>query len=77
MSTHIDHLIQTIKTQGTLLSHQHPDATLEVGQFMCSTFIPEKKLLIKGECDKPNSLKRQALLVFWDLDSGKVKGGSQ
>lgn len=72
----IHNLVQSIKTNGTLLSHQLTDPSLGVKHYRCSIFIPKKKLLIKGEFENPKSEERRALLVFFEPLTGKVKGGS-
>ena len=56
-----------IETQDRPVTYQLPDPSLKVTHFHCSTFIQGKKLLIKGECDKPSFQERNALLVFFDV----------
>lgn len=77
MTTNINNIIETVQTRGTTLSHQLPDHKLGARHFRSSTFIRNQKLLIKGEYENPNSTQRNALLVFFDLSSGKVKGADR
>ena len=74
MIRHVDDLIRTIQTEGTLLTHEDTHADLRVSEYFCSAFIPEKNLLVKGEYDNPHSESRKAVLVFLDPTSNKVKG---
>ena len=73
MTRNTDQLFKTIQTNGKLLTHN--DNQTGVTQTHCSTFIKEKGLLVRGECDNPKSSERNAMVLVCDPETGQVKGG--
>lgn len=73
MEENIDDLIKPVIKNGKLVTHEMIDSNLKVKNFKCSTYIEKEKILVKGQYKSFNR-SRGALLVFFDLKSGKVKG---
>ena len=74
MSQDINALIKPVKRNGIVVTHKVTNRNLRVFDFQCSTYIEKHKILVKGEYY--NICSRNALLVFFDLLSGTVKGES-
>lgn len=75
MSQDINHLIKPVIYNGKIVNHKVTDGSLRVSGFNCSTYIQKERVLVKGECYNMN-YSRNKLLVFFDLGTGKVKGGT-
>ena len=73
MTTTIKDLIKTVQEKGKLLTHQQ-DQTTGVSQYACSCFVERENVLVKGECRNPKKKERKALLIFLDLETGKLRG---
>ena len=75
MSEDINDLFKPVMSNGEVVNHELADYSLRVIDFRSSTFIQKEKVLVKGQFyNKKKS--RNALLVFFDLGTGKVKGGT-
>ena len=75
MNPNIHDLVEPIKIEGQPITHKAPDHKPQINAFSCSTYIKSEKTLVKGERDNQTET-RGALLVFFDPDSGEVKGTS-
>ena len=74
MTENIKDLIKPVVKNIELINHKITDQSFESLKYHCSTFIEKEKILVKGQCyNRENS--RRALLVFFDLQTGKVLGG--
>ena len=60
-------------SEGENVTHKVYEPYLDVDHFRCSTYIEKQEVLVKGEYKNCNET-RGALLVFFDLLTGKVKG---
>ena len=74
MSQDINHLIKPVMKNGEVVNHKVSDCRRRVLEFQCSTYIEKENILVKGEYN--NICSRNALLVFFDLRTGTVKGES-
>lgn len=70
----ITDLVTKIQKNGTTLTHRDFTTDTGVREFHCSAFYRKKSLLLKGECSKPVSQDRNALIVLIDIESGRVVG---
>lgn len=76
MTTTINHLIKTLKPKGKLLTHRQ-DQSADVSQYYCSCYVGNENLLVKGETRNPRQKERNALLMFFDLKTQKLRGESR
>ena len=70
----INALIKPVKSKGELANQKVTDPGLKLFGFYCSTYNQRHNILVKGEYFNEDD-SRNALLVFFDLRTGKVKGG--
>ena len=75
MSYEIDLLVKSMMTNGNFPYYEEMYFHLELNSFFCSTFIEKEKFLVKGECEVSN-VSRKALLVFLDVETNRVEGGT-
>ena len=73
MTTTINQLIETIHDKWRILNHQQ-DSSTGLNQYYCSCFVKDHNLLVKGEVHNPKKSERNALIVFIDAETNKVKG---
>ena len=73
MSKDINNLIKPVMSNGKIVTHKVTDPSLGVDSFFYSTFIQKQDIILKGEIYHRN-YSRNALLVFFDLQTGQVKG---
>ena len=50
---------------------------LGVDQYWCATFIEKKNILVKGERTNRDLWKRNASILLFDLETGRVVGGQR
>ena len=74
MSEDINDLIKPVISNGKAVNHRVTDPDLGLQDFRCSTYILKEKVLVKGESN--NLYSRNLIIVFFDLLTGKVKGGT-
>ena len=75
MAENINTLIKPVQRNGAFVTHELSDTIIEASEFCSSTYIQNENILVKGQCQNPLDY-RGALLVFFDLNTGKVRGGS-
>ena len=73
MAENINNLINPLLNNGALITLEETDPNLKIKGYRFSTYIQKQKILVKGE-DSNKDKFRKALLVFFDLETGKVKG---
>ena len=74
MENNIKNLVKIDNKNGQVLTHQ--DTAKEgVSWYQCSTFIRNKNVLVKGEAWKKYEVKRNAMIVLFDGESGDIVGG--
>ena len=76
MTENINALIKLVERNNKVVRHQLIYPNLEVYDFFCSTYIQKQGILVKGEYGNLQN-SRNAILVFFDLQTHKVKGGFQ
>ena len=72
MAENINHLINPVISNGAAVTHNLNHLYLRIQNYVSSTFIEKQKILVKGEYFKDDF--RKALILFFDLETGKVKG---
>lgn len=72
MNEDINDLIKPVICNGEIVNHVVTDPGIRVDNFYSSTYIEKEQILVKGEYK--NVYSRNALLMFFDLLTGKVKG---
>ena len=72
MESNIDHLVKPVQSKRTL-SNPADSTKYKIKNFYCSTFIKERKILVKGEGGHTHRPKRKALIILFCLDTGTVK----
>lgn len=73
MPKNIHSLLKPARINGKVLSYQDTSED-SVAHYFCSTFIKKKNLLLKGEWRNEHHSNRNALVVLFDADTGKVRG---
>jgi hypothetical protein len=74
MNHNFNDLTKKIDNQGQLFTCQNKDLNNGVKETWCSTYIPKKQTLIKGECHNQKSESRNAMMVLHDVANCKVIG---
>ena len=73
MQNNINNLVSIVEKNGLVLTHR--DTTEEgVREYSCSTLIKKKNVLIKGETTSKNEIKKNPMIVLFDLKSGDIIG---
>ena len=75
MSDEINMLAKPVMTYGNIPYYEEMYFHLELKSFFCSTFIEKEKFLVKGEYEVFRE-SRKALLVFLDVETDRVEGGT-
>ena len=73
MTKNIKDLIKPVMSNGKLVTHEVTDPSLKIKNCKSSTLIQKLQILVKGEWGNL-SVFRGPLLIFFDLESEKVKG---
>ena len=73
MTKDLNDILKPIQHKGKALNQQETHSSTGVKHHRSSTFIENKDILVKGECDNDDE-SRGALLVFLDLKTGEVRG---
>lgn len=74
MTQNVNDLFKTIYENNKLITHQETDQNVEHNDSYCSVFIKSKKILVKGEYNKPRQFERNASILLLDLRTHKVLG---
>ena len=74
MTINLNQFITEIKINGTLLTHQEPNAEIGVKENRASCYLKSKKVLIKGEEANPKSGQRRAFITLTNLKTNEIKG---
>lgn len=75
MNNDFSFLAKPVMNYGHTVSHSIKDYFMAHDQFCCCTFIEKDNILVKGEWGNKRD-SRKALLVFFDLETGGVHGGT-
>ena len=75
MSNDINELIKPVICNGEIVKHMVTDPNLEVENFFYFTYIEKENIIVKGTVNQMYE-SENALVVFFDLEAGKVKGRS-
>ena len=76
MTQNINNLLTPIRKNNSLLTHRDSDPRFNVEGFGAVFYIEKYCLLVKAESNNSKPETRSKLLMFFDLESGEVRGGS-
>ena len=76
MQNNIEDIVKPVEKNGKVMTHRDTSKK-GVSKYRCSTFIKEKNVLVKGECNNEHWIKRNAMILLFDCNTGNIIGKSR
>lgn len=74
MSKPTAELFKQIKLNGKTLNHLEQDSKIDAKRDWSSCLLHKQGILVKSEYENPQRTQRNAVITFYDVLSGEIKG---